>query len=356
MKQIRSQRLWCIAALLLGLTGGPWAAEPAPSKSSLGGPLTLADQGSFFVGGRKIHTDFTAAPMADLLKPGDITVDQMYVQYMIPAAVRGAPVVMMHGFNHTGVTFETTPDGREGWATYFVRKGHPVYVVDQPGRGRSGFDPTPLNRAKTTGDASGQPSVPLYPMQSAWINFRFGKDYPVPFRGVQFPLDSLDAYAKQLVPNLEGTLGKPTQAADDLAALLDRIGPAVLIVHSQAGAIGLGAAVQRPDKTLALVDVEGNCIPAVADDVERVFTRFPVLSVFGDNSIGAVGANGNVRRQGCIDTVKAIAAKKGTAEFALLADHGMPGHSHMMMMDKGNLAIADFIIDWLGRHGVKPRD
>jgi pimeloyl-ACP methyl ester carboxylesterase len=184
-------RLLHIATLLLALaTSACVTSPPTSGKSTLGGPLTLADQGSFFVGGRKINSDYTAAPMAALLKPGQITVDQMYVQYMIPAAVRGVPVVMMHGFNHTGVTFETTPDGREGWATYFVRKGHPVYVVDQPGRGRSGFDPTPFNRAKVAGDVNGQPSVPMYPMASAWVNFRFGKEYPTAFPGLQFPLDS----------------------------------------------------------------------------------------------------------------------------------------------------------------------
>ena len=32
-----------------------------------------------------------------------------------------------------------TPDGRRGWADYFLTSGYAVYVVDQPGRGRSGF-------------------------------------------------------------------------------------------------------------------------------------------------------------------------------------------------------------------------
>ena len=39
-----------------------------------------------------------------------------------------------------GTTYLGTPDGREGWAQYFVRQGYAVYVVDQPGRGRSGYD------------------------------------------------------------------------------------------------------------------------------------------------------------------------------------------------------------------------
>ena len=92
---------------------------------------------------RAIRARGVAAP-----QPGQITINQMYVQYRIPKTVSGPAIVMVHGSGHTGVTYETTPDGREGWATYFARKGFPVYVVDHSGRGRSGFDPTVINRAR----------------------------------------------------------------------------------------------------------------------------------------------------------------------------------------------------------------
>ena len=330
------------------------AQEKPLARNSIGGPLVLADQGSFFVGGRTVNTEGLATtPPVDFLKAGEITVDQMYVQYMIPAVLSGPPMIMMHGFNHTGATFETTPDGREGWATYFARKGFPVYVVDQPGRGRSGFDPTAFNRAKASGDASAQPPIPLYPMKDAWVGFRFGKDYPNAHPGTRFPVEAIDAYGKQLVPNMENTLklGWDT-AAVDLAILLDRVGPAIVLVHSQAGGMGLGAVKLQPSKALAFINVEGNCGPIASEDVERVFTKFPFLALWGDYSVGAYGPVGDARRNGCIASVKAIQEKKGLAEFVLLADHGMPGHTHMMMMDKGNLAIADFIMAWLKRTGV----
>jgi len=283
-------------------------------------------------------------------------VDQMYVQYMVPAKIKGPPVVMVHGFNHTGVTYETTPDGREGWATYFVRHGYPVYIVDQAGRGRSGFDPTVFNRAKITGDASAIPNVPLYPMKFAWINFRFGKEYPVPFPGVQFPLEAVNDYAKELVPNLELTLeGNVQKTSEGLAMLLDKIGPAVLMGHSQAGGIVLAAVKARPEKVLAFVDVEGNCTPITAEDIDRVFSKVAFLSVFGDNSNGAKGANGDERRNGCAASTNAIRERKGPAEMIMLSDHGMPGHSHMMMMDRGNLAIADLVMGWLKKQGIGSR-
>ena len=343
-----TRALRALAAACLAATG---VMSQAQVKPSLGGPLVLADQGSFFVGGRTVRTEGypNAHPVPDFLKAGDVVVDQMYVQYMIPARVTGPAVVMMHGFNHTGATFETTPDGREGWATYFARRGYPVYVVDQPGRGRSGFDPSSFNKSKTTGDPGGQPAIPYYPMKYAWSVFRFGKDYPVPFEGMKFPLEALDAYGKQLVPNLENTLG-PDTASKDLAALLDKVGPAVVLLHSQAGGMGMQAVKLRPELTLAVVNVEGGCVPISEDDARTVFTRFPYLALWGDYSIGADGPVGDVRRNGCAGTVDLIKRTNGAADFVFLSERGMPGHSHMMMMDKGNLAIADFIMGWLQKN------
>ena len=70
----------------------------------------------------------------------------MYVRYMVPQGGDGnVPVVMVHGATLTGKSWETTPDGRMGWDEYFVRKGHPVYVPDQVGRGRSGFNQAVFN-------------------------------------------------------------------------------------------------------------------------------------------------------------------------------------------------------------------
>lgn len=58
---------------------------------------------------------------------------------------------------HTGMEYETTPDGREGWSTYFLRAGYPTYVVDHAGRARSGFDVTKFNQAKAQSDAALNP-------------------------------------------------------------------------------------------------------------------------------------------------------------------------------------------------------
>jgi hypothetical protein len=95
------------------------------------------------VGGRSVEQ--TAEEI--LLGPADsVTVDQMYVEYMVPDGAAKIPVVLIHGATLSGKSYDTTPDGRMGWFEYFVRKSHPTYVIDQVGRARSGFNQAALNR------------------------------------------------------------------------------------------------------------------------------------------------------------------------------------------------------------------
>lgn len=326
----------------------------AAVAGSLGGPLTLQDEGVFFVNGHVAHTDFGDAPATGAPSAGQIEVDQMYVQYRIPMTISGPPVIMVHGSGHTGVTYETTPDGREGWATYFTRRNFPVYVVDHAGRGRSSFDPTVLNRAKEQGNASQLPSIPLTTRERAYPNFLIGAKYPTPYPGQRFPVAAQDQYFAQLVPNTETTLdGGGANTVKALAALVDRTGPAVVIVHSQSGGYGLDLVRARPDKVAALVVVEGSCGPLSADDVGHAFHHVPVLMVFGDYTVGSSGPNGDARREQCMSTANALNASGGNGKFLMLPDLGIKGNSHMMMMDNNNLQIADLIIDWIGQATAK---
>ena len=73
-----------------------------------------------------------------------------------------------------------------------------------------------------------------------------------------------------------------------------------------------------------------------------------MLSLWGDNSEGAPGPNGNERRNGCVGTVDAIKAAGGTAKLLLLPEAGHKGNSHMLMMDKNNLQIAELLRKWIG--------
>ncbi len=292
-------RIYSLAAALLviGLTGGAIAMQP-----TLGGKLELEDEGSFFVNAKSVRSQYPGASAATgPAAPGNITVNQMYVHFRIPAAAKGVPLVLVHGSNHTGVTYETTPDGREGWATWFVRQGHPVYVVDHSGRGRSGFNPTPVNAVRDSGaDPKAMPTLFLGTLDRAWWNFRFDPEYPKPFPNLQFPLEALEQYLAQLVPNTETTLeGGGTNTIDALVALLDKIGPAVVMVHSQSGVYGLEVVRRRPNVVRALISVEGGCETFTQEDARNSFAKVPFVTVWGDNSIGARGVNGDKRRNTC---------------------------------------------------------
>ncbi len=326
----------------------PLFAMIAPAGAgSLGGPLELQDEGVFYVNGQTATTNFPDSA-TNTPAPGQIMVDQMYVQYRIPKTISGPPIIMVHGSGHTGVTYETTPDGREGWATYFARKGFPVYVVDHVGRGRSGFDPTAINRARIESNPSLLASVPLTTRERAYPNFLIGPKYPTPYPGQQFPVEAQDQYFAQLVPNTETLLpGGGANTVKALDVLLDKIGPAVVMVHSQSGGYGLDVVRQRTDKVRAFIDIEGSCGPLTSDDVSKSFRKVPTMMVFGDYTEGSSGPNGDERRKVCNQSVDAINAAGGSAKFLYLPALGIKGNSHMLMMDKNNLQIADLIIAWL---------
>ncbi len=83
------------------------------------------------------------------------------------------------------------------------------------------------------------------------------------------------------------------------------------------------------------------------DDVAKFFGKVPFISVWGDNSVGAAGANGDKRRNGCLQAVNMIKDGGGKATYLLLPESGIPGNSHMLMMDRNNLQIAGLIRKWI---------
>ncbi len=319
--------------------------------SELGGPLHLSHDSMFTIGGRHIGTEYPgASKITGSPGPGQFVVDHMFVHARIPEASNSVPLVLVHGATGTGVSFETTPDGREGWSTWFLRAGHPVFVVDHAGRGRSGFDPTPINRARAgAADRPDEiPNVFLGTLERLWVNTRVGPAYGEPFPNSRFPVDAFDRFAAAHVPNTESTLGDPggTTVAR-LCELLDEIGPAVLVVHSQGGLYGLEVARRRPDGVIAVVSIEGGAQSVTADDARSNFTATPFLSVWGDNSHGAAGVNGDRRREGCVAAVHHIGRAGGLADLMMLPDLGIAGNSHAMMSDDNNVEIAGLVDRWL---------
>jgi quercetin dioxygenase-like cupin family protein len=337
-------------ALLLGVTGNVCAQafkDVQPSSA----PLILKAQGSFFVGGRKVEQ--SQGELGNLGPGGHIVVDQMYVHYMVPQAGDGIPVVMVHGATLTGKTWETTPDGRMGWDEYFVRKGHPVYVPDQVGRGRSGFNQAIYNNVRAgAAPPANQPELLRFSDEGVWPNFRFGPKAGLAFEDSQFPIAAVDELAKQAVPDTNRGLPTPTPTIKALSELAGQLNGAVLMGHSQSGYFPLAAALLDPKVTKALVLVEpGTCPVTYTDEQIKTLTTVPVLVVFGDHRDNPTGLptlpTWQARFEECRKLIGRLTAAGGKAYMMDPTERGIRGNSHMMMQDRNSFQIADLIIQWL---------
>src|SRR5258706_11441155 len=300
-------------------------------------PIALRDMGSFHVGGREVvlsgkpvkEVVFTASGVPAKVDPnGTYLVESMYVQYFLPAGRKGQlPLLMWHGGGLTGVTYETTPDGREGWLNYFVRKGWDVYNSDAVERGRSGFASQDVFKGE-----------PLFlPKNEPFGRFRMS--------GSQFPVDSYDNFVRQIVPRWTTTDDAIIAA---YTALVDKVCPCAILFHSQAGQFGFKVAQARPDKVKALIAVE----PAGVGDPKQaaVLKDIPTLVVYGDN-IALDSRWPQIRKNG-VEFVGEISKAGGKVEILDLPNAGIRGNSHMLMMDRNNLQVAGLIQEWLAKTGL----
>ncbi len=310
-------------------------------------PLLLQSQGSFTVGGDIIVSDALGTGGS-----GHIAVNQMYVQYKVPPSSR-VPVVMVHGADLSGKSYETTPDGRMGWDEYFVRKGHAVYLADQVSRARSGFDPTVFNDVRSGAVPPGtQPPISHFSNEHAWTVFRFGPTFGVPYPDEQFPVEAMDRFAKQVVPDLNAMLRSPNPTHKALSDLALSLKGAVLMGHSESGRAPLEAALINAGGIRGMIVMEppGGCGAAhYTDEQIATLARLPILIVFGDHLSVAprdwLGAFEN-----CKDFMARVNAAKGNVKMLYPPDLGIHGNSHLIMQDKNNLQIADLILDWIDRN------
>ena len=189
---------------------------------------------------------------------GDFHTGQMYVQYVKLTNPKARyPLLLWHGGGLTGVTWETKPDGQPGWQMYFLNAGHDVYVSDAVERGRASWSRYPEVY-------SGEPVFRT--KKEAWEAFRIGPDSsyatdPVERKvhpGQRFPIAAFDVFAMQSVPRWVTNDAK-TQAAYN--ALVAKVCPCVIVVHSQGGNFGFNAALAAPDKVKALIAVEPSGAP-----------------------------------------------------------------------------------------------
>ncbi len=212
------------------------------------GPLVLKSASYFYIGG-KIDTTGKGSPI----------VGHMYVEYMIPQQLRSPyPIVMVHGGNQTGTNFTGTPDGREGWAQYFVRRGYAVYVVDQVARGRSAHwnqvygDVQPARLSQVEERFVAPERFPMWPQA------KLHTQWPGTGRPGDPEFDQF--YAAQAV-SLASFPKQQEVNPPAIVSLLEKIGPSILMIHSQSGAFAWPVADKRPDLVKMIVAVEPNGPP-----------------------------------------------------------------------------------------------
>lgn len=375
----RQNKLVTTLCLSLMLVSGASAGNDAKTKNgsgnggsntspSIGKSLSLKDEAMFFVNGSLTTSNYPSAGSGTTAPtPATFDVNQMFVHFRSPKSKSShkLPIIMVHGSGLTGMSWETTPDGREGWATYFTRLGFDTYIVDFPGRGRAGFNVTPLNQAKFENNVALQPSLGRTGLEGAWVNFRFGPTYQNAFPGVQAPevnpdgtvnQANVEQFSAQGVPNAEATL---TPAAAEtvpaaLVELLKKTGPAILMVHSQAGQFADTAVGLRPDLIRLMIHVESNCRNGTAFTQAQLNGYKQVKSVLyvhGDNVVGNPASTGQPRLTFCTADMNAINNAGGKAALVQLPSVGIKGNTHMLMQDRNNLKVADWLIKEISKRG-----
>ena len=201
------------------------ALETAPAQETAPGPLVIARQGYLFAGG-------TYSTVNDQ----QVMSGQLYAEFQIPADQRHPwPVVMVHGGSQSGTNFTGTPDGREGWAQFFLREGCAVYVVDQAGRGRAAHQADvypPLGRVNIDGAQQRFVAPERY---NQWPQASLHTQWP----GEGKPGDPIfDQFFASQMPSIRDFTFQQTVNRDALLALLEQIGPAILLTHSLAPSAG----------------------------------------------------------------------------------------------------------------------
>jgi pimeloyl-ACP methyl ester carboxylesterase len=348
-------------------------------------PLSIAQEGYFFVGGKLVTVNSR-----------EVMGGQAFVEFQIPVQKTQAyPIVIIPGAAQTATNFNGTPDGREGWAQFFLRRGYAVYIVEQPGRGRSGYQPESdgpqaYPNVKNVEDRFTAPERAML-----WPQARLHAQWP----GTGVAGDPIfDQFYASQVPFMQ----KPelTQAAnrDAGVALLDKIGPAIVLTHSQSGPYGWALLDARPNLVKALAQVEPTFppvhdvdfigapdyfrdglvarpwglaaipltyAPAVNNPSQLIFIqedkpdapdlmrcwlqkepvrqlptlqKAPIVIVTGEASFHAPYEH-------C--TIKYLEQAGVRPTWMELGRQGVHGNGHMMMLEKNSNQIADLILQWL---------
>jgi pimeloyl-ACP methyl ester carboxylesterase len=305
-------------------------------------PLVLTDQGHFFTG-LQTHPG-----------PAGTSVYGTHVEYQTPESVRDN-LVLVHGGGGQALDMLTTPDGRPGWSTIFLRDGFAIYTVDRPGLGRSPYHPDVYGPYAPPASYEGfvatfaAPAPPGLPPHTQWPGSG-DRDDPA--------LATFLAWQEPFPPDA-------VRAHEDMRAgavgLLDRIGPSVLLTHSLGGGFGWLALSERPSLVKALVAIEPAGPPFVNHPALGAFTHglTPVPLAFGPAAgeaklggvpVAVVSAECSGFEPSCHKTTEYLRSCGAAVDEIRLGDLGIHGNGHAMMLEKNNADVAAVITDWIVKH------
>ncbi len=271
---------------------------------------------------------------------------QAYVQRRALDLVRFAlPIVMVPGEHQTLATFETTAERRPGWANQFIASGFAIYLFEPPGVGRSPFiDATYGSYAPPPNTRVVENRLTSPAKSRLWPQARLHTQWP----GTGRPGDpAFDDFYASLVPTISNAQLREELYLAAGVALLDRIGPAILLTHSHSGAYALGLGAARPSLVRGIVAVEPSPDVARTDHAANA-SGIPVIVVTAEAS------------EHCEEddqTVRNLRELGVDVDHVHLAELGIRGNGHMMMLESNADAVAAAIVRRLSRHGLaEPRN
>lgn len=348
------------------------AACASMKENNSKGQLIITQQGSFAVGGTVVRAPGTFDPIAHgafnpTNQPSEgqtLHGDHAYVFYQIPRKARKLPLVFWHGYGQFAKTWETTPDGREGFQNIFLRRHFPVYLIDQPRRGRAGRSTKPI-------------TIPAAPDDQLWFGiFRLGigsNFYP----GVQFSKDqeALNQFFRQMTPDT-GPLDIEVNI-NAVSALFNRIGQGILVTHSHSGGQGwLTALKNRNIQAIVSYEPMSNFVFPEEEVPEPVpylggtlkglgvplsdfehLTKIPVVIYYGDYIPDQPVQNpGQEQWRAAFTMAKkwrdVVNKHGGDVTLIHLPEIGIKGNTHFPFSDLNNVQIADLMSKWLKEKGL----
>ena len=284
--------------------------------------MKLSNMGYFWVGAEIQKKEY-----------GTVVFGQMYVQYLIPEQIRHPlPVVLVHGGGGQ-MTHYMGLDGNASWAHYYIQAGYQVYLVDRPGHGRS---PVSLDALGLLGALPMHAGIAADTARAVTGN---PKRWPGTTGAIGDPM--LDQFVAgqnaapvnaELMQMLWRTRG---------AALLDRIGPAIVQTHSAGGPFGFIVTDERPALVKALVTFEGGAGPVLRpDNVPNPMPNYkgvPMMYLTAENSGRTNGPA----------IVAALQQSGALADHINLKDRGITGNGHFAMVETNRKEVFDVIRGWI---------